>query len=261
MKTIPPIWIINLEKDIARRNYMEQHLQELGLSYEIIPAINGENLSPELLSFYSPFMAKIRTGRELTKGEIGCALTHARLWERMEKENLSEVVILEDDVKLEQEFVRCLENFNHFPSFVEFVNFTSPVQQKPFGKPIFDDYYPTLLLDVSLLLSCYLLTARGVKKLLYHVYPLVLPADELTGRAYITGMVSVGVFPKVAQTGIFDSSLENIGIARKYTNRELRYLKYKDKFKKLMIALKLEALVIKFIRFRRKKHIIMRQLK
>ena len=37
-------------------------------------------------------------GRELTPGELGCSLSHIRLWEKMVKENIPEVLILEDDL-------------------------------------------------------------------------------------------------------------------------------------------------------------------
>ena len=42
--------------------------------------------------------------RQMTMGEVGCFLSHYRIWERMVKENLTEVLILEDDIRFEPYF-------------------------------------------------------------------------------------------------------------------------------------------------------------
>ena len=40
----------------------------------------------------------------MTKGEIGCFLSHFRVWEQQVERELNEVLIIEDDVRFEPNF-------------------------------------------------------------------------------------------------------------------------------------------------------------
>lgn len=196
-----PVWVLNLERDSEKRFFMQQQLEELAIDYELINAVDKETLTPEDLQRYSAQNALKSIGRELSRGEIGCALSHAKMWERIVKERHPEVLILEDDVRIGRSLAAVLANRHRFPADYELINLSTDAPQVPFGDYITDIYRVSNHQRDALSTLAYMITRKGAGKLLDKVYPIRWPADELTARTYITGLVSYGIYPKVAVIG------------------------------------------------------------
>ena len=81
---------------------MEQQLSRLGMDYEIFPAVDGQHLSDRDLLQYSAKEATKLIGRELSRGEIGCALSHLRIYEKLIASGDFDCLILEDDINIGQ---------------------------------------------------------------------------------------------------------------------------------------------------------------
>lgn len=93
------IFVINLAKDRARRESIENQLGDLGVSFEFITGVYGASLSEgERKAHYRPAKAFRRCGRPLTPSEIGCALSHVHVYRQIIDRNLPLALILEDDV-------------------------------------------------------------------------------------------------------------------------------------------------------------------
>lgn len=202
-----PIWLLNLKRDNDRLSFMQGQLDDLNIAYEVIEAIDGTGLSEQELSRYSPKAAIHSCGRRLGFGEIGCALSHAKIWERIVKEQIPEVLVLEDDVKISPSLFKVLENRALFPADYEFINFMTDVRQVPFGPFIFDIYRIARHQGYANRACLYLITGNGAEKLMRTVYPIRWAADGLTGRTYLTDLVSYGLHPNVAVLGDFESSI------------------------------------------------------
>ncbi len=87
-----PIFIVSLQRDIARRAAISQSLDNQGLEYEFIDAIDGAQLSDDYFnSFASHPIAP--SG----KGELACSLSHQVIYQKVVDEKLDWVLILEDD--------------------------------------------------------------------------------------------------------------------------------------------------------------------
>ncbi|WP_374446884.1 glycosyltransferase family 25 protein [Providencia sp.] len=90
------VFIINLKESSERRMKMQAQLDETKLKYEFINAVNGKDLSEtelkEIVYDYPNCM--------LSKGEIGCALSHLLIYKKMANENIEQALILEDDATL-----------------------------------------------------------------------------------------------------------------------------------------------------------------
>ncbi len=80
-------------------------------------------------------------------------------------------------------------------------------KQIPFGAPIYDVYRACRFEGYANGACAYLLNRAGAKKLLSHVYPIRWAADGITGRTYITGLVSYGVDPRVVALSNFESDI------------------------------------------------------
>ncbi len=83
---------------------MEVQLQALGMAYEIFPAVDGIQLSDDQLAKYSEVEAIKTLGRPLVKTQIGCALSHLNIYEKIVAEGISECVVLEDDIYIGKMF-------------------------------------------------------------------------------------------------------------------------------------------------------------
>ena len=134
-------------------------------------------------------------------------MSHAKIWELIIKEKLEEVLVLEDDVKIGRSLLGILENRCKLPTDCEFVNFSTDAPQEPFGEFIADIYRVSRHREFANGCSAYLITRKGAEKLLSKVFPIRWPADSLTGRTYITGLISYGIYPRVAVLGDFESSI------------------------------------------------------
>jgi glycosyl transferase family 25 len=103
---LPPVWVVNLERSVDRRERMRHQLNGLGLAYEFVKAVDGRELTDQdLAKWCEPSAAVAIIKRELTRGEVGCSLSHLRLYDRMIQEGHEEAVILEDDVNVNPVFV------------------------------------------------------------------------------------------------------------------------------------------------------------
>lgn len=95
------IFIISLKRSVDRRKVMSEHLARLGLDFEFINGVDGNKLSPEEISkLYDEKWAFRQEGRHLSRGEIGCSLSHLKVYRKIVNEDLSYALILEDDVCL-----------------------------------------------------------------------------------------------------------------------------------------------------------------
>ncbi len=200
-----PIWVLNLERSRDRREYMEQQLGKLNCQFEIIPAVDGEYLSSEELKYYSAQQAIKTIGREMKLGEIGCALSHAKMWERVVAENIEEVLIFEDDIEIDNHLMDVLGRRQTFPEDWEFINFRTDVKKLPFGPPAYSNYQICHFQGYANRTCAYFLNIKGAKKLCDHVYPIRLAADGLTGRTDISGLISYGIYPDLVKLANFSS--------------------------------------------------------
>lgn len=100
------IFVISLAKDKHKKLLMKEQFDKLGIkNYEFIDAIYGNDLDEsEIRKVY-----RKTHRRALTKGEIGCALSHLKAYKKMEHQNLQDAIIFEDDVTLDKDFMDVLE--------------------------------------------------------------------------------------------------------------------------------------------------------
>lgn len=90
---------------------MQSQFEELGLEFEFIDAVDGRQLSEAELAYsYDRPSTLRRMRRDLGPGEIGCSLSHYRLYCRMVCDGLDEAIILEDDITLGPEFAQVVRS-------------------------------------------------------------------------------------------------------------------------------------------------------
>ena len=109
------IYVINLPDSLDRRQHIKSQLDSSNMPFEFISAVDVRNLSEiEQKNLYDCEKAKLYK-RELTLGEIGCALSHRAVYKKMIDENIDRAIILEDDITLKPEFYNLLQYFDKLP--------------------------------------------------------------------------------------------------------------------------------------------------
>uniref|UniRef100_A0A673JPT0 Procollagen galactosyltransferase 2-like n=1 Tax=Sinocyclocheilus rhinocerous TaxID=307959 RepID=A0A673JPT0_9TELE len=102
------VYLINLKRREDRRDRMLRSLEVLGIDVTLTDAVDGKALNStqlralgiEMLPGYKDPYAD----RVLTKGEIGCFLSHHNIWKKVVELQQQQVLVLEDDVRFEPSF-------------------------------------------------------------------------------------------------------------------------------------------------------------
>ena len=132
-----PIFIVNLERNIERRQAIEMQLQKLNLNYHILPATDGKKLTDaEFQKIYNQELSLQQIQFPLSKNEVGCADSHLRIYEKIVAENIPYALILEDDVILNKEILTVLDQ-----KFLQSKSFDwLQIDYAPVGWPFFRDW-------------------------------------------------------------------------------------------------------------------------
>jgi len=94
------VFVINLDRAPDRLKKIDEELRRRGVQYERIVAVDGKALSPKQIRASTTWSC----GKFCTKGAIGCALSHRKVWETMITRGLDRVLVLEDDAHFGEDF-------------------------------------------------------------------------------------------------------------------------------------------------------------
>ncbi|AIJ06767.1 MULTISPECIES: glycosyltransferase family 25 protein [Edwardsiella] len=103
------VFIINLKRDLQKKHEIISECNRLNISHEIVEAVSGIDLNAAEIDRLIDKDAQIY----LTKGEIGCSLSHLRIYQKIITEDLPYALILEDDAILHDdlnEVIHAIEN-------------------------------------------------------------------------------------------------------------------------------------------------------
>ncbi|MDP2064868.1 MAG: glycosyltransferase family 25 protein [Burkholderiaceae bacterium] len=89
------IFVINLAASRDRLEKISHALGSRGIRFERVDAVDGRQL-PQPRRWLSP-ISLILVGRRLLPSEIGCWLSHRKIWQRMVDEDIPLALVLEDD--------------------------------------------------------------------------------------------------------------------------------------------------------------------
>ncbi len=120
---------------------MSALLEAAGVAFVRVPAVDGQLLSQDDIDrVYVPRPADV----PLTKGEVGCFLSHRICFERIAADTDSYAVILEDDIHLSGDFAAIVADSGWIPAGTDLVKletsykYGSPVEIDRYGVPVGD---------------------------------------------------------------------------------------------------------------------------
>ncbi|XP_017821500.4 procollagen galactosyltransferase 2 isoform X3 [Callithrix jacchus] len=106
------IFMINLKRRKDRRDRMLRTLYEQEIEVKIVEAVDGKALNTSQLKSLNiemlPGYRDPYSSRPLTRGEIGCFLSHYSVWKEVIDRELEKTLVIEDDVRFEHQFKKKL---------------------------------------------------------------------------------------------------------------------------------------------------------
>lgn len=196
---LPVSYVINLPKDQKRRDMMQKRLDEAGVPYEFFEAVNGYELGPDDMGFYDSKKRCRYFGRDLMPGELGCLLSHYKIYEKMDKENIPYAVVLEDDVIFEEDFDEVLQALLDSDVEWDVIRFlgSKKIYRRGCRKiaPLTGRYGLARLPTAPGGAHGYLLSLNAARTMLSHMQRNWLPIDTLQGRTWETGLETLVVYP------------------------------------------------------------------
>ncbi|KAL7741179.1 hypothetical protein ACLKA6_018203 [Drosophila palustris] len=178
------IFMINLLRRPERREKMERLFDEIGLDVEHFPAVDGKQLNAQLVQqmgiSFLPGYEDPYHHRPMTMGEIGCFLSHYRIWQQIVQRQLQQVLILEDDIRFEPYFRSNAQRVMEQVEKMEFdLIYFGRKRLKDENEPWVDGTDNLVHAGYSYWTLAYVISLQGAKKLLA-ASPLknLIPVDE-----------------------------------------------------------------------------------
>jgi len=198
MKNNLKIYIINLKKDIEKKEYMKRLCEEYDLDVEFIEAVYGKSLTKNEISLvYSKTKSQSKIKRELALPELGCALSHRSIYKKMIDNNIKEALILEDDIEFDNKLLGLLSKKSLFPKNWELVllghhtgssSYLSTRSSIWWKKNLYNDFNLKIPSEVSKGTYGYLINQNGAKKLFDELREIKMPIDHYTGDNKFTNL-------------------------------------------------------------------------
>jgi glycosyl transferase family 25 len=214
-----PVYVINLKRSVERRNHTYSQLNDLGIKFSFIEAVDGNEFSDmEIIKSndFDVWKCGARS-RNLLKGEIGCVLSHLKIYKKIIDEEIEMACILEDDNDYEKEFRDVIENIDleSFKWELLYLGHNSQIplsstkeaQSRNKMKTILPNYYIGIPVEVPFGSYAYIIKREAAVKLLANAYPIKMPIDIYMGQAYSFGIHSYLLSPPCATN---NSSLGSI---------------------------------------------------
>ena len=208
----PPVFVINLRRSTERRSIMTGRLNQLGVDHSVFEAVDGQKLELETASVYDGARRRMLFGRDMTKGELGCLLSHRAIYQAIVDRDIEKAVILEDDTILSTDFPDVVRALIELPVVWDMVRFLD--NEKIYKKcrdigPLCGAYTLIRPATTSGGGHAYLVTQNGARHLLRHTRQNYLPIDILHSYVWRTGLEIFAVKPSPAvRDMVIESTME-----------------------------------------------------
>ncbi len=172
------IFVINLEKDIERRESIVVQMESLSMPFEFFKGYYAKKMPKEEISMHYDRKKTYRNlCFDMVPAQIGCALSHLMLYKKIIEENIDAACVFEDDVILPQDIKDNL-NFiiSKMSNIIPQIFLLSPVETN--GVILFESQGFTVEeFKSGYFTSAYVLNSLAAKSLYKNLYPISNVAD------------------------------------------------------------------------------------
>ena len=205
------IFLINLDRDADRLDYMTAELARRGFTAERIPAVYGLDMPETLKSYFLDASGGIDSA--MNRGEVGCYASHLKIMQRIVEDGIEEpVCVMEDDLEFHDAFAVMADALDRLPEDWEIVRLSNPPKAAvKTVSELADGLRVVKYWRVPNNTGCYLINRAGAEKFLTYRALRKRPVDEDLRRPWEHGLKTYGLVPPPVTSNIFDSSLAEIG--------------------------------------------------
>ncbi|MGY6412397.1 MAG: glycosyltransferase family 25 protein [Alkalilacustris sp.] len=180
-----PVWLINLERAVSRRERMEAQLAALGLSYTRFAGVDGKAERERLLATVDIPAFERNMGRRILIGGIGCYHSHIAVWRAFLESGAPVALILEDDVVFHDDFraalTVALEGQAHWDLLkLNRIRAKLPVPQGRLGTYVLNAYLGSCTGN-----GAYLIKRETAARLLPRMLPITRATDHEINRFFL----------------------------------------------------------------------------
>ncbi|MFV4649050.1 glycosyltransferase family 25 protein, partial [Mycobacterium tuberculosis] len=100
---------ISLKRRTDRLEHMQALLARRGLKAEFVEAVDGTALTADQRARYDRDKALSVYGAEMNAAEIGCCLSHLKVYQTIVDEGIDTALVLEDDIDCDADFADLLD--------------------------------------------------------------------------------------------------------------------------------------------------------
>lgn len=231
------VFVINMERSTERRKYILDECKRHNLEPILFKAIDGNALSEQQLNE----MTLDYEINGLTKGEIGCSLSHIGVYRKIVDENINLALILEDDVILNDNISDAINEISVFNDSTDkpFVYFLPKVKSYVENRKI---KLPSITLydtwDDGWDACGYIINYKAAKRLSNYLYPVRFQADEWRYFKYATNIKIYCVVPALVCRNHSNSTMvereQMLKIRTKYVHKQIFFSDIKAQLKKFV---------------------------
>lgn len=181
---IDKIYVINLKKREDRLLKIDKLFKKIGgifPNYVKVEAVDGNTLSIQdnnNLTLKSKYLYENPTlfMDIKSKGALGCYLSHLKIWEDAIKNNYNNIIIFEDDVQTDLTLDEIMKYINSVPNDYD-IAYLDYLCLDCTNNIYVNNYWNENKLDSITQTSAYMLSKKGIQKLLKNVYVIEMQID------------------------------------------------------------------------------------
>lgn len=188
-------YIINLQKATERMAHMQSEIARVDIPYTRIEAVYGPELREPIQEFDEKRF-NVLTGKAKNLREVGCYLSHIKVFQAFLASSEPYALVLEDDVNLPNEFSKLLHQAIEHQQHWDLLRLSSSRSGA---------FIPIAPLDGSHQLAyntkvlkntgAYLISRHGAERCLSKLLPMCLPYDVALDRDWDIGIKSACITP------------------------------------------------------------------
>ena len=137
-------------------------------------------------------------GRKLHPGELGCYSSHFELWRWFVQAGCQQLIVLEDDVVVDWEFIRGISAIEIAGRGIEYLRLFAkmPAPWRFVASPYFDQYRHLIrFTGYALGTQAYVLSKSGAERLICHGSNIEAPVDVYMDRTWDHGLLNLALYP------------------------------------------------------------------
>jgi glycosyl transferase family 25 len=137
-------------------------------------------------------------GRKLHPGELGCYSSHFDLWRWLAMADCEQLIVLEDDVVVDWEFIRELSAINLASHGIEYLRLFAkmPAPWRFIASPYLDKYRHLIrFTGYALGTQAYVLSKAGAARLIRRGSNIEAPVDVFMDRTWDHGLLNLALYP------------------------------------------------------------------